>query len=115
MPQFFNGFKNKLKKYDINKGKSHNNKFTINKKVLTLPNIEWVKKEHEYDLIPKNLGWSMKFIGKTGSKKTTFIVSFVEFFVNHCNSVFEILVISPTFNQNTWDRIRKIFIFYQRY
>ena len=67
-----------------------------------------MKEKYEYDLIPKQLGWSMKVIGKTRSGKTTFVVAFIEFFINYCNCEINpnIFVISPTFDQSTWNRIR---------
>ena len=87
-------------------------KENINKvKAYKLPDIEWVKKDKEkeiYDLIPKSLGWSLKVIGKTGSGKTTFVPAFLEFLIDYIDNIENSYLLSPTFNQIGWYRIRKI-------
>ena len=80
-------------------------------KAYKLPDIEWIKEDKEkeiYDLIPKSLGWSMKVIEKTISGKTTFVSAFLEFLVYYIEGVKNIYLLSLTFNQIGWDRIRKI-------
>ena len=87
----------------------------LNKKINTikpykLPDIEWIKKDKEkiiYHLIPKSLGWSMKVIGKTRSGKTKFVSVFLEFLIGYINGIKNIYLLSPTSNQNGWDRITK--------
>ena len=79
-------------------------------KKYVLPKIEWIKKEattKTYDLIPNTLGWSMKFIGKTGSGKTEFVSAFIEFLLNDIKNIDNVYLLSPTHDQNGWDRIRK--------
>ena len=49
----------------------------------------------------------MRVIGKTGSGKTTFVSAFLEFLVDCIEGVKNIYLLSPTFNQIGWDRIRK--------
>ena len=84
----------------------------VNKvKAYKLPDIEWIKEDKEkeiYDLISKSLGWSMKVIEKTISGKTTFVSAFLEFLVYYIEGVKNIYLLSLTFNQIGWDRIRKI-------
>ena len=92
--------KEKDLKEKINKGKPY-----------TLPNIEWLKKDKEkeiYDLIPKSLGWSMKVIGKTGSRKTKFVSAVLEFLIDYIDNIENIYLLSLTFNQIGWDRIKNI-------
>ena len=83
----------------------------VNKvKAYKLPDIEWIKEDKEkeiYDLISKSLGWSMKVIEKTISGKTTFVSAFLEFLVYYIEGVKNIYLLSLTFNQIGWDRIRK--------
>ena len=102
-------FKNFFKKYDI---KNYivfrrNKKNILHRKQLILPKIEWIKKDCDCHVIPKGLGWSVKVIDKTGSGKTTFVSAFIDFFINYSDSLFEILIISPTFHQERWNGIRK--------
>ena len=74
-------FKNLFKKYDIKNciAFRRNKKNILHKKQLILPKIKWIKKDCEYDLIPKGSGWSMKVMGKTGSGKTTFVSAFIDY------------------------------------
>ena len=48
----------------------------------------------------------MRVIGKTESGKTTFVSAFLEFLVDCIEGVKNIYLLSPTFNQIGWDRIR---------
>ena len=80
-------------------------------KPYKLPNIEWFKKDKEkeiYNLIQKSLGWSMKAIGKTRSGKTWFVSAFLELLIDFIDNIENIYLLSPTFNQIGWDRIKKI-------
>ena len=49
----------------------------------------------------------MKIIGETGSGKTTFVSAFLEFLIDYIDNIVNIYLLSPTFNQIGWDRIRK--------
>ena len=49
----------------------------------------------------------MKFIGKTGSGKTEFVSAFIEFLLNDIKNIDNVYLLSPTHDQNGWDRIRK--------
>ena len=73
-----------------------------------LPDIEWIKKDKKEmvkDLIPKSLGWSINVIGKTGSGKTICIfIIFNWLYLQNWK-----YLLSSTFNQIGWDRIRKNF------
>ena len=64
-----------------------------------LPKIQWIKEEHENNLIPKDMGWSVKVIGKTGSGRTTFVAGSVDFFIQFFKERFSVYVNSPTFEQ----------------
>ena len=83
---------------------------SVNYPALKLPKIEWIKKECDivnYDLIPSGLGWLVKFIGKIGSGKTTFVSAFVDFMIGYIKSEFKIYLLSPTIEQKGWNRIKK--------
>ena len=80
-------------------------------KPYKLPNIEWFKKDKEkeiHNLIQKSLGWSMNVIGKTRSGKTLFVSAFLEFLIDFIDNIDNIYLLSPTFNQIGWDRIKNI-------
>ena len=49
----------------------------------------------------------MKIIGETGSGKTTFVSTFLEFLIDYIDNIVNIYLLSPTFNQIGWDRMRK--------
>ena len=49
----------------------------------------------------------MKIIGETGSGKTTFVSAFLELLIDYIDNIVNIYLLSPTFNQIGWDRIRK--------
>ena len=50
----------------------------------------------------------MKVIGKTGSGKTTFVSAFLEVLIDYIDNIENSYLLSPTFNQIGWYRIRKI-------
>ena len=48
-----------------------------------LANIQWIKEEYEYNFVPKDMGWSIKVIGKTGFGKRKSLSGLVEFFIQY--------------------------------
>lgn len=53
--------------------------------------------EYEYNFVPKDMGWSIKVIGKTGFGKINSLSGLVVFFIQYFKPAM----------QKVWDRIKK--------